>query len=101
MKEIIARKAFDIRYQIKYEDETNPNNNTLVYISREDFKHDEQDCYLIHIKIFTQQAKNDETSLQKEFEKIACETINLNFQQPLAEVDKICEVMIQENKIKS
>jgi hypothetical protein len=54
MKEIIAKKAFDIRYQIKYEDETNPNNNTLVYINREDFKHDEQDCYLIHIKIITQ-----------------------------------------------
>lgn len=53
MKEIISKKAFDIRYQIKYEDETNPNNDTLVYISREDFKHDEQDCYLIHIKIIT------------------------------------------------
>lgn len=36
MKEIIARKAFDIRYQIKYEDESNPNNGTYVYISREE-----------------------------------------------------------------
>lgn len=68
MKEIIAKKAFGIRYQIKYEDENNPNHNTLVYINREDFKHDEQDCYLIHIKIITEQAKNDETSLYKEFE---------------------------------
>jgi len=47
------------------------NNNTDCYISREDFKHDEQDCYLIQIKIITQQAKNDENSLQKEFELIA------------------------------
>jgi len=58
----------------------NFHNNTEAYISCEDFKHDEQDCYLIKIKIITEQAKNDENSMQKKFELIAKQMITHNFQ---------------------
>jgi len=61
----------------------NVHNNSEVYISREDFKHEELDCFLIQIKIISEQAKIDENFMQKEFESIANKTITHNFQKPL------------------
>lgn len=51
LAEIIKRGAFDSRYQIRYPDEDNQHNGSLVQINKEDMIYDDGDCQLIHIRI--------------------------------------------------
>lgn len=58
LREIILKKAFDMKFEIRYSDDDNPNNGNQVQITREDFKFDDMDCWLINMRLQTQ--KNTE-----------------------------------------
>lgn len=53
LKEIIQKKVFDIKFEISYPDDDNPINGSEVTVTREDFKFDETDCWLINIRLYT------------------------------------------------
>jgi hypothetical protein len=90
LKDIIARDAYQTRFQLTYENLDHPHQGKMLYISKEELLFEEKECYLIQFTIVSDAALNVEGSQIQQFEKVLKDHVFDELVRPMQRLEDSC-----------